>query len=224
MYNSAMHHLIEQYRDTDGTLRLAIIYPCARAKYRLFDQLQRGLQIRWIELSGNISLFTEDEWLIVDALCNLLRYEPGFDLQPIALRSLPGLATELFLTQIDDLGNMRPSKVTELHQFEPVKRRTKTPEEMSANDLPFPTSGDIDCDTIANLVNGFQAFGLDLYQQLDAYTLDRVLYSLSELARDPDERIKEYLEQCLEEQKPLRDRLNKSLGLPTIFDNWDSES
>jgi len=97
---------------------------------------------------------------------------------------------------------LEPGDIRTLHEVESLPRRTRKPDDpITLSDIPFPTCGDSECDTIANLFNSWQKQGVWLLENLDSNSLNKVLWVNNELSRDPDERLKEYLKTRLDDWK-----------------------
>lgn len=126
----------------------------------------------------------------------------GFDTELLSDRSLE----ELFLGQLEE-DKLLPSKLMLLHHFEPPKKKNKKPKEpgesLTPDDIPIPSSGLDDADTLASLIAIDDSIGgaIQLWESLDAQMISCLIFHLNELRRDPKDRLNEYLNDYLERWK-----------------------
>jgi len=175
----------------DGSL--AIVYPVSRANLVLLDLLHRQLLERWQTYQLDTRLFLKDEavWGIAQALLALIPSHPTLKLDPLRLQEDHVLFEEWVLLDDD-----KPGLLIQIQLYEPLQRKKtrKEDEPLTVADLPFPTSQNPDCDTLANLVSAFGVTeGIWLFENCSAEYLDKILFSWGELQRPADERVNEYV-------------------------------
>jgi hypothetical protein len=165
----------------------------ARSRLGALEALLQVLQQRWLAVDRSVGVMVSDPatWDIFLRIANLLpRYDVpgqlGFDLEP--LRKEWEQLEELFICQGDE-SNYQPCKLVEMLRFEP------TPRPAWQEDLdPIPSSGDSEMDLLAGLAVGFSAReAIELWNLLDAESIDRFLAHTNELRRDPEDRQMENL-------------------------------
>ena len=159
----------------------------------------RNLQTRWLEYGRFTHLLAKDDacWELMKAIAALFpRYdrpgEWGFDIEP--LRENPEQIESLFLVQVDG-DQARACRLIELNYFEPLPRPQQDEEE--ALDLAITPSDDPNADLLANLTAGLESFteAWAAFNTLSAEEIDRYLFTLNQLRRDPEERKQENLAQ-----------------------------
>ena len=97
------------------------------------------------------------------------------------------------------------SLIAEHHKFEPKLKRleVKPGEPVTAQHLPFPTSGNAADDQLASLLTSFGPdTSLWAWHNLSLDRIDRVLYSLKELNIPENDRIAAYVAQLAIEKDP----------------------
>ena len=158
----------------------------------------RHLQTRWLEYGRFTHLLAKDDacWELMRAIAALFpRYDRpgqwGFDIEP--LRQNPNEIESLFLLQMDG-DQAKACRLIELNHFEPLPRPPQDEEE--ALDLAITPSDDPNADLLANLTAGLgdrftEAWAA--YTTLSAEEIDRYLFTLNQLRRDPEERKQENL-------------------------------
>ncbi|MBW4469295.1 MAG: hypothetical protein KME45_03425 [Stenomitos rutilans HA7619-LM2] len=177
---------------------IAVIYPVPRSRLTLMQLLLNELVQAWVELGQMTELLAEDPkgWGLVEAIAAIIPAENALPLQVEALKTDINLLERLFFGQVV-AEVLEPSLLVALHTFtpQPKAERVKSPDDpITVDDLPFPSSGDYDYDTIANLANGFGwEMGLWLYEHFPIEGLDKFLYTHSELQKDPEQRVMESL-------------------------------
>lgn len=175
----------------DGSL--AIVYPVARGNLALLDLLHRQLLERWQDYGLDTRLFLKDEnvWAIAKAILKLIPSHPTLKLDPLKLQADHSLFESWVLLDDD-----KPGLLIQMQLYEPLqrKRQRKDDEPLTVADLPFPTSGNADCDTLANLISAFGVTeGMWLFENCSAEYLDKILFSWGELQRPGDDRVREYV-------------------------------
>lgn len=196
-----MRSLLIEYDDD-----FVIIAPTPRIHQFSFETLLNHLQEKWQqqEQADGIPLVEDIVRQAAERLSVMLpRLDKpgtfGFD-----VRSLPQSEFEsLFLAQVIN-GKIYPCKLIELHSFKTeAKKPKKEGEELTPADIPIPSSGIPDADLFASLI------GIDetiegawrLWTQFDSEFINGAIAHLSELRRDPKERMNEYLKRSFDEWK-----------------------
>lgn len=176
---------------SDGSL--ALLYPARAIHHRKILTYLGLLSVRWNPEIGLVSDIINNDWQIVEAIASLIPSPTHFPFRLDPLKEDLALFKRLFL---------EPGDIRTLHEVESLPRRTRKPDDpITLSDIPFPTCGDSECDTIANLFNSWQKQGVWLLENLDSNSLNKVLWVNNELSRDPDERLKEYLKTRLDDWK-----------------------
>lgn len=201
---------------------LAYLSPVPRSRVANLSLLLQQLYDRWIEkkLATNELLNDYGSWQLMTRIANLfpridLPGVLGFDLE--ALKDDPDQLEALFLTQTEDgEGELKPAKLVELGCFEPLE----IPFWRQDDDVdPLPSSGDADMDLLAMLTTSTTAqdaaFVMD---RLTTEQLDRYLFYLAELRRDPEDRKQENLaEDYLIWKNENEDLVKEALGIKFNF-------
>jgi len=172
---------------------IAVVYPVARADLVLFEILHSQLLERWQDYDFDTRLFLKDEavWGIAKALLHLIPSHDTLSFDIEQLREDTQLFEEWVL-----LDDGQPGRLVQMQLYEPKqKKRVRGEDEpLTIADIPFPTSGNPDCDTLANLISAFGVTdGFWMFQNCSAEYLDKILYSWSELQRPADDRVNEYV-------------------------------
>ena len=210
-----MRHLVVQYGD--GTI--AICYPVPRAQLSLFNLLVQRLFGLWLEMEGHTDklVASVQGWQLLEAIAQLIRSEKVLPFKLAPLKKDLALLERLFLYVGESAGEL-----VQLHLYQSKQKEQATEGEDGAPTiaaLPFPTTGDNDHDTIGNLLVRWTPSEVKvLFHWLDAEAIDKSLSVMSELSRNPDERLQEFVE---ERDRRLLDAnrviLNEALGLPSYY-------
>lgn len=206
------NRLIIDYPDSN---EFAIVYPVPRDRIFAFDLASTQLRERWMRNGFNTQALIDSDWWLISKIAGMLRSDPDFPFAVSRLRADIESIQRLFLinpgddgslTEIvkDEFGNaltndngepvirLRASQLLALHLFEPRKAQAKDPD--APIDPPFPTSGDPDCDILANLMGPFGVEGAFLiYRTCDQKTIEDILFSYNELQKPLDDRRQEYV-------------------------------
>lgn len=208
---------------------LAYISPVPRSRVTALGILLRQLYDRWIsrELSTSDLLNDYGSWQLMLRIANFfpridLPEQVGFDVE--ALKDDPDQLEALYLAQTehgDGEGELKPAKLVELSCFEPIE----LPLWRQDDDVdPIPSSGDADMDLLAMLSASTTAqdaaFVMD---RLTTEQMDRYLFYLAEIRRDPEERQQEnlaedYLAWKSENEDLVRETLGIKFNFPTAED------
>lgn len=98
------------------------------------------------------------------------------------------------------------SQISKHHKFEPKLKRleVKQGEAITSQHLPFPTSGNAADDQLSSLIASFQdpVFVPWAWNNLSLDRIDRILYSLKELAVPEEARLTNYIAKIALEQNP----------------------
>jgi hypothetical protein len=186
----------------DGSI--AVFYPVRCARMGFFQVLMNRLIEDWQLTLSSAGVLSKSA-PVIRAINDLLPDEPLFPLctdQWFKQENEP-LFQVWFLAQLKG-DEVCPSKLVEIHTWDsPKKLAPKEPDaEMTAADLPFPTSGNYLSDQIAVLAQSFSGGeALALTDALDPRTLKQISYTLNELNRPTEERIQENLAQRFSEWK-----------------------
>ena len=200
----------------------AFISPVPRSQIVPLEIMLRKLNQRWIEKQLSTSELLNDAscWQMMTRIANFfpridIQGRSGFDLSP--LKSDPDQLEELFLAQSDQGDSpLRLSKLAELNCFEPMP----IPDWRIDQDTdPTPSSGDPDMDLMAMLTVSTNAQdAVMLMDRLNTQQLDRYLFYLSELRRDPEDRKQEFLSEdytTWKEENP--EAVREALGIQFNF-------
>lgn len=192
-----------------------------RSQLDVLELMLNALQNRWRELGCVTQLVACDRhaWSLIVNIAGLFervdrpkeRWRID-DLLKSEIHTIESLF--LFRVQPDQLG-FDPPLLASAHAYDPIKRRPRP-----ADEEPIQLSGDYDADLLAQLCNGLDSFteAIAAINTLDAEMLDRFLYSLDELRRDPEERLQENLAEDFEGWKQENlDIYKESLGLKFNF-------
>lgn len=181
---------------------IALVYPVPAAQLSALDLLVQELIRVWAQLQFRTDLVMgqTDGMQLVDAIAQMLPHHPGLPLLVEPLKEDAELLHSLFFSQ-NPLG-----RILQLHRFEsirPKEERRSLEEledtEITIKDLPFPTSGDIDCDLRANLMSALGVDAADrIWRTTDAESIDKIMYTLEILNKPPNERIQDYLDEKYE--------------------------
>ena len=177
-------------------LSSALIAPVPRSQLVTLEILLRKLYERWIELKLSTSDLMKENasWKLMIQIANFFPRldtpgKTGFDLS--LLHDDPDQVEALFLAQTDDDDSLTLPKLVELNCFEPLPIPAWRIDDEAE---PTPSSGDPDMDLLAMLsVSSNVQDAAFLMDRLSAYQLDRYLFYLAELRRDPEDRKKETL-------------------------------
>lgn len=207
-----MRHLLIPYPDSN---EFAVVYPVVRANLMLFDMATTRLREKWIALRFNTEALVESEWWLIGKIAGLLRSADDFPFDVERIKDDVEAIQRLFLvnpsddgsvteTIKDEYGNelvgedgkpiirLRASQLLGLNLFE--RRKSPPKSEDAPIDPPFPTSGDADCDILANLMGPFGVDGaLRLVQEFDQESIENLLYAWNELQKPIEDRRQEYV-------------------------------
>ena len=164
----------------------------------------------------NTQALIDSEWWLIEKVAGMVRSDPDFPFDVNRVRADTEAIQRLFLvnpgddgsvteTVKDEFGNvlvnddgspvirLRASQLLALNLFEPRKAQVnKDPD--APIDPPFPTSGDPDCDILANLMGPFGVEGaFTIYRTCDQKTIEDILYTWNELQKPLDDRRQEYV-------------------------------
>jgi len=199
---------------------LACIYPVPEVHLSLLDDLlNQQLLPHWLECQGDIHqcLNTPKGSAIAQTLCRITPSLPDMPLRPELLQNKLNVDTarEVFFYRGE---GREVSILMEINLFTPIprpdRRRTSEEEPITIHDLPFPSSGTFECDRLANLISGFNEFGVWMYQNFPAEWNDKILYTWAELQKPESDRVFEFLKSRYEEQK---DTLNEFMLMPSAL-------
>jgi hypothetical protein len=212
-----MRSLIIQYPDST---EFTIAYPVPRADLILFDTLSQRLRQAWIEAKFNTGRLVDTHWWLFQEVAKLIPCRPTlFDVERLKGDALS--LQQLFLVRAGDDGEILDSDgqlnlpdLVKLHLFEPRPQPPKDPE--APIDPPFPTSGDADCDILANLMGPFGVEGaLVIYRTFDQKTIEDILYTWNELQKPLDDRRQEFVARAF-----LKEMENPEYQ-KSFKENWD---
>jgi len=187
-------HIIEYPDSTEFT----IAYPVPRGDLILFDTLSQRLRQAWIEAKFNTGRLVDTHWWLFQEIARLIPCSPfPFDVERLKGDYLS--LQQLFLVRVEDDGEILDSEgqlnvpdLVKLHLFEPRPQPPKDPD--GPIDPPFPTSGDPDCDMLANLMGPFGVDGaLRIYRTFDQKSIEDILHTWNELQKPMDDRRQEYV-------------------------------
>ncbi|MBD1995319.1 hypothetical protein H6G00_01570 [Leptolyngbya sp. FACHB-541] len=182
----------EEIEYPDG--RVVFIGKLPRSRLGALEVMLHKIQQRWLEFQRFSTLLIKDEpsWEIFKNVAALFpRFdrpgEWGFDLD--SLRNDVLQLESLFLFQSEN-GTYTACRLMAMHVYEPLPRPEPT-EERS----PIQPTDDPDMDLLASLSVGFESAqeAFSIYDRLDAQSIDRFLFMVGELRRDPEEREQEEL-------------------------------
>ncbi|MBD2076231.1 hypothetical protein H6F86_20590 [Phormidium sp. FACHB-592] len=210
-----MRHLVVTYGD--GTI--AILYPVARNQLSLLDLLTQRLLQLWIEkeCKSAVLVASVDGWQLIEAIGKLIRSHKLLPFKLAPLKTDVDLVQRLFLANGEKLD--QAGELVQLHLYEPHKRKQTADDGVpTLQNLPFPTCGNNDNDTIGNLLTLWQPSEVErLMGWLDAESIDQVMHVFSELNRG-EERLEEFIHErdrrLLEANRKI---LNEALGLPSYY-------
>jgi hypothetical protein len=197
---------------TDNSTQWAIAFPVRRVNLTVFSLLLGQLQQTWQENLDNPDFWEKIGITMGDRLLSYLPSTESVSCSQLTVEDLE----ELFIGRVCD-GQILPSYLIALHSFEtkPVKVK-KSDGNITAADVPIPSSGDEDADLFARLINIDESIdgAWMLWTKFDAEFLHNLIDQLNELRRDPDERVKEYIAARFEEWKKGNQNIYKqALGL-----------
>jgi hypothetical protein len=178
-----------------NSTEFSILYPVPRARLIILDRLLSHLKQEWMGVRFNCDRLVESHWWLFCAIARLLPYEkalPPFNVE--RLKGEPGYYTlqKLFLADLDESGELSHSQLIQLHLFKPREQPPKEPD--APIDPPFPTSGDADCDILANLMGPFGVDGaIRIYETFDQESIENILYVWNELQKPLEDRRQEYV-------------------------------
>lgn len=192
-----MRSLLVEY---DKSCDFAIITPVKRCNLESFNQLLLYLHNCW---NDNGYHFDDKCQFIMQRISNLLPRldvdNNGIDVNLLNTESLEGL----FIGEIKN-GELYPSKLIRLNEFEIKQKKAKKPgEDLTPSDIPIPSSGIEEADLIATLIGCDDSVdgAMQLFSSFDAEMLNGIIYYLNEMRRDPQERMNEYLKEQFDEWK-----------------------
>jgi hypothetical protein len=179
--------------------RLVLVGKISRSRLGPLEALLQCLQQRWMECDQSIAAMTANPaiWEIFEAIAAMLpRYDRpgqhGIDIKP--LQNHWDILEGLFLYQRQG-EEYSPCRLVELLQFTPTPR-PKWQDTEDANDKIPPPTDDPEMDSLSGLAVSFSVSeALQLWDRLDAESLDRFLAHVNELRRDPEDRQMENLAQ-----------------------------
>lgn len=212
---SRRHLWVDYYQDFKLT-GISLLFPAVEANLPVLDILFKRLHHAWLEYQlCTPAILRSAEFQIAQAIAAIIPSAPGLGLKMDLLKKDSRLFEDLFLHGADG-GN---PKLLELHHFSyPSDREQWEPgKEITAEDLPFPSSGNPYADAIAVSLYQFTApDAKTMGKWLDAETRVGVLRVLRELNRNPDERISEFLKEVYEDNQRLHgDEFEKQ-----FFEDW----
>lgn len=197
---------------TDNSTRWAIASPVRRCNLTTFSLLLGQLQEAWQNNLDNPDFWEKIGTSMGD---RLLSYLPSTEPILCSLLSIEDLE-ELFIGRVCD-GKFLPSYLIELHSFQTKQAKPKQSDgNITAADVPIPSSGDDDADLFARLINIDETIdgAWMLWTKFDAEFLHNLIDQLNELRRDPDERVREYIAARFEEwKKGNQDIYKQALGV-----------
>jgi hypothetical protein len=201
---------------------LAYIAPVSRARITALELLLRQLSDRWVKSKLDTAELLNDygSWQLMNRIAAFfpridLPGTMGFDID--ALRDDPDQLESLFLAQTEEgQGPLQVARLIDLSCFEPIEIPLWR---LDTEDEPIPSSGDPDMDLMAMLTASTTAqdaaFVMDT---LSTEQLDRFLFYLAELRRDPGERRQEFLDSDYQNWKEEnQDIVNDVLGIKFNF-------
>lgn len=193
-----------------------------RSRIQSLEFLFQQLYQTWIDQNLNTTdlLTSPDSWYLIERIAKFfprvdLPGQWGFDLKP--LRNDVEQLRSLFLADLPEgAEEYQPAKLVALNCFKPLEM----PVWRATDDSTPPTpSGNADMDMLAMLTlstNAQDAF--DLMDRLTTEQLDRYLFYLAELRRDPEEREQEAMaEDYLAWKSENQDLVRESLGIKFNF-------
>lgn len=210
---------------TDG--RLVLMGRLPRSRLGAFEAMLTPLQHRWLELQQVTTLLVQDKgnWELMQNIIDLFpRYDRpgtwGVDITP--LRDDVRQIESLFLYDQDEAGTVLPCRLISLHEYTAIERPRWQNDD--SEDLSIDSSGDPDMDLLASLAVGFSAReAFEIFDRLDAESIDRFLFYSNELRRDPEDRKAENLAQDYAEWKQdNQDDLRESLGIKFQIPKFDT--
>lgn len=201
---------------SDGNV--AVLYPVPRAKVNLLEQLWRRLHEAWIEWGLDTRLLVRDKRhsKLIDAIAALIPCDRVLPLSTKELKRDIPVFEEWFLGKYQD-GSVDLPRIIKLQMFVPVPRKDRTRKEdapVTVKDLPYPTSGNNDCDTLSSLIHGFNEFGIWMWENLPGESLDKIQYTIGELSRPGDERVSEYINELFAKELESEDYRQ------SMFEEW----
>ena len=183
---------------------VAIVAPApaarARSLFLLFEELDRA----WSQEVG--TRLSEYHLTLCERIAALLPRldRPGEFGFPV--RSIEDFlqVRDLFLCQVRDGEITFKPQILEIHEYKPIprpKKRRENSKDILPEDIPVPSSGTQWIDTLAGLIfiDKTVEGAIELWERLDYKNLDALMYRYNELARDPQERHAEFLQERLEE-------------------------
>lgn len=200
---------------------IALIGAVPRSKIVALEIMLRYLYDRWIEkgLATNDLLDDTGCWQMMTRIANCfprldVADKMGFDLS--SLKSDPDQLEALFLAQCQPDESLIPAKLVELNCFEPLPVPAWR---ISEDTEPTPSSGDPDMDLMAMLtVSSNAQDAAFLMDRLNTQQLDRYLFYLAELRRDPEDRTKEALsDDYLTWKNENKETVREALGIQFQF-------
>jgi hypothetical protein len=180
--------------------RLAIVGPVPRSALVPLEIMLRKIYERWLECQYNTSHLIQQNgtWKLMQQIAALFPRldEPGkvgFSIATLRSPKHAAQLTELFLGQRNETGYDSPQLML-LNVFVALELPAwRQPDE---EDEPIPSSGDPDMDLLASLSRAFNSSMADAllaYRTLNAGQIDRLMFAIAELHRDPEDRQKEAL-------------------------------
>lgn len=207
-----------------------MLNPCPRYHLSAIEAILGYLLDRWLIKNGDLDelLSTEPEcWALFQRAVNLcprldIPGSYGFDVHQLNSEQL----LPMFFGQQDSSGQWHRSKLMELHHYEPLPLpdwRQQTDRE------PIPTTDDPEIDLLAMLSQHYTASdAIQILHTLNARQLDRLVWALAELNRNPDEREQDGLARDFaawkqENQQEYREAMGLAFNFPTDDGNSGSK-
>ena len=167
----------------------------------ILDVLLRELEVKWLTHGHDTRAMLEQPYSqLVGKVLAIIPSESGLEISIDLLRKDLIAFEELFFRS-----RSGQSLIAEHHKFEPKLKRleAKPGEPVTAQHLPFPTSGNAADDQLASLLTSFGPdTSLWAWHNLSLDRIDRVLYSLKELNIPENDRIAAYVAQLAIEKDP----------------------
>lgn len=170
------------------------LFAVRRSNLALFEALRGDLLEKWFALQFNTSLLIDRHSVQIRAIAQLV---PSYPSIPASALNDPATVEPVFLTRWNAQREVLPAIAVALNIYEPLgaEKRERDPDEpITIDHVPFPSSSDADCDALASLMAGLEVGNaLAIWEQFSAEQINKILFTVAELRRDPGERVEEYL-------------------------------